>query len=418
MNDFEYRENELYCEDVPVRSIVERHGTPVYIYSANTLTRQYRAYEKAFGSIPHIISFAMKANSNQAVLRIFAKEDGGADIVSGGELYRALKAGVSPQKIIFAGVGKTEDEIRQAIEADVLMFNVESAAELLRIDEVAGKIGKKGRVALRVNPDVDPKTHPYISTGMKKHKFGIPIEKALEEYKTAAALENIEVIGIHQHIGSQLTDVTPYVDALKRLLNLVGELKQIGVNIQYVNVGGGLGITYEDEVPPQPKDLADAIGPLVKDLKCVLIMEPGRSLVGNAGIMVTRVLYLKEGEGKKFVIVDGAMNDLLRPSLYGAYHLIQPVRRTRREKIKADIVGPICETSDFLARDREMDECRAGEDLAVMSAGAYGFVMASNYNSRPRIPEVLVHEDSFYLIRERETHEDLIRGEHIPDFLK
>ncbi|HEY5648467.1 MAG TPA: diaminopimelate decarboxylase [Nitrospiria bacterium] len=418
MHDFHYRNNDLYCEDVPVRDIIERHGTPLYIYSAKTLKNHFRAYGTAFSSIPHIISFAMKANSNQAVLRLFAREGGGADIVSGGELYRALAAGMDPRKIIFAGVGKSEDEIRYALESDILMFNVESPAELRQIDAVAGRIGKKGPVAIRVNPDVDPKTHPYISTGMKEHKFGIGIETALDKYRMAMSLEHIEIVGIHQHIGSQLTDVTPYVDAVKRLLGLVEELKKIGIDIRYVNIGGGLGITYEDEVPPQPKDLADAIGPLVKDLKCVLIMEPGRSLVGNAGIMATKVLYLKEGEGKRFVIVDAAMNDLIRPSLYQAYHLIQPVRKMDRQTFKADIVGPICETSDFLARDREIEECREGEALAVMSAGAYGFTMASNYNSRPRTAEVLVNGSEVHLVRERETYEDLIRSEKLPDFLK
>jgi diaminopimelate decarboxylase len=418
MHEFQYRQNELFCEDVPVRTLAQEIGTPFYLYSAKTLQNHYRAYDSAFASIPHLITFAMKANSNLAILRLFANEGGGADIVSAGELYRALSAGVEPRKINFAGVGKTAEEIRYALESDILMFNVESSQELRKIDEVAGRIGRKARVALRVNPNVDPKTHPYISTGMKKHKFGIGIDKALEEYKLASSLKHIEIVGIHKHIGSQLTETAPYVDALKRLLGLVEELKRIGIEVQYVNIGGGLGITYENEHPPQPKDLAGAIGPLVKDLKCVLIMEPGRALVGNAGILVTKVLYTKEGDSKKFVIVDAAMNDLIRPSLYGAYHLIQPVVRRGRKPIKADVVGPICESSDFLAKDREMEECLPGEYLAVMSAGAYGFVMASNYNARPRTPEILVKGDRHYIVRERETYADLVRGEHIPDFLK
>ncbi|MEK6683072.1 MAG: diaminopimelate decarboxylase [Nitrospirota bacterium] len=418
MHDFQYRKDELFCEDVPVKKIADEIGTPFYLYSAKTLLNHYRAYDSAFASIPHLITFAMKANSNLAILRLFAKEGGGADIVSAGELYRALAAGVDPQKINFAGVGKTAEEIRYALQSDILMFNVESSQELRKIDAVAGPMGKKARVALRVNPNVDPKTHPYISTGMKKHKFGISIDKALEEYKLAVSLKHIEVVGIHQHIGSQLTETAPYVDALRLLLGLVEELKRLGIPIRYVNVGGGLGITYENETPPHPKDLAQAIGPLLKDLKCILIMEPGRALVGNAGILVTQVLYTKEGDSKKFVIVDAAMNDLIRPSLYGAFHQIQPVIRRGRKPITADVVGPICESSDFLAKDREMEECLPEEYLAVMSAGAYGFVMASNYNARPRVPEILVKGDRHFVVRERETHADLVRGEHIPDFLK
>jgi len=418
MHEFHYRQNELFCEDLPVKTLAEKIGTPFYLYSAKTLQNHYRAYDSAFASIPHLITFAMKANSNLAILRLFAKEGGGADIVSAGELYRALAAGVDPRKINFAGVGKTAEEIRYALRSDILMFNVESSQELRKIDEVAGGMGKKACVALRVNPNVDPKTHPYISTGMKKHKFGIGIEKALEEYKLAASLKNIEVIGIHQHIGSQLTETAPYVDALRRLLALVEELRRAGIQIQYVNIGGGLGIIYDDETPPNPKDLAEAVGPLVKDLKCVLVMEPGRALVGNAGILVTKVLYTKEGDAKKFVIVDAAMNDLIRPSLYGAFHQIQPVIRRNRKAITADVVGPICESSDFLAKDREMEECLPEEYLAVMSAGAYGFAMASNYNARPRVPEILVRGDRYFTVRDRESHADLIRGEHIPEFLK
>jgi diaminopimelate decarboxylase len=418
MHEFQYRKSELYCEEVPVKTIAEAIGTPFYLYSAKTLLNHYRAYDSAFASIPHLITYAMKANSNLAILRLFAREGGGVDIVSAGELYRALAAGVDPHRINFAGVGKTADEIRSALESDILMFNVESSQELRKIDEVAGSLGKKARVALRVNPDVDPKTHPYISTGMKDHKFGIGIDKALEGYKLAASLKHIEVVGIHKHIGSQLTEIAPYVDALRRLLDLVQELKGFGIQVRYVNVGGGLGITYETETPPQPKDLADAIGPLVRDLKCTLILEPGRSLVGNAGILVTKVLYTKEGDGKKFVIVDAAMNDLIRPSLYGAFHQIQPVIRHARKPITADIVGPICESADFLAKDRELEECMPEEFLAVMSAGAYGFAMASNYNARPRAAEVLVKGDRYDIIRERETHADLVKGEHIPDFLK
>lgn len=418
MHGFQYRSHELHCENVAVPAVAERVGTPFYLYSRTTLLNHYRAYDSAFASIPHIIAYAMKANGNLAILRLFAKEGGGADIVSGGELRRALAAGVDPRKIVFAGVGKTADEIRDAIENDILMFNVESSQEAATINRVGGELKRRARVALRVNPDVDPKTHPYISTGLKENKFGIEITKAVEAYKEVSSLPNIEITGIHQHIGSQLTEVSPYVDALDRLLILVRELREARIPITHLNIGGGLGIKYEDEEPPEPKDLARVVQPLIRDTPCTLIMEPGRSLVGNAGILVTRVLYVKESGGKRFVIVDAGMNDLLRPSLYDAYHDIRPVSEQPRGRAVVDVVGPICESGDFLAKDRELPECRPGDLLAVMSAGAYGFAMASNYNARPRPPEILVNEDRFSVIRERETYEDLMRGETIPDDLK
>jgi diaminopimelate decarboxylase len=419
MHDFQYRHGELSCEDVPLARIAKEVGTPCYVYSHATLVRHFRAFDSAFQDVPHIIAFAMKANSNLAILRLMAKEGSGADIVSGGELYRAVKAGVVPSKIVFAGVGKSRDEIRHALEADVLMFNVESSAELRAIDDVAAEMGRRARVALRINPDIDPKTHPYISTGLKKSKFGISADRAIEEFKLAASLTHIEVVGVHTHIGSQLTEVSPFVDSLKKVLALVEALKAHGANIRYINIGGGLGITYSDEVPPPPQELARAIFPLVRDLKCVLIMEPGRVIVGNAGVLLTRVLYTKESEAKRFVIVDAAMNDLIRPSLYGAYHEIRAVKEVLRSNTSiVDVVGPVCESGDFLAKDRPMPETPAGDLLAVMSAGAYGFVMASNYNSRPRIPEVLVKAGEIHVIRSRETYEDLVRGEVIPQFLE
>jgi diaminopimelate decarboxylase len=300
------------------------------------------------------------------------------------------------------------------------MFNVESSAELRAIDRVAGEMKTKARVALRINPDIDPKTHPYISTGLKKSKFGISAERALEEFKLATTLKHIEIVGVHKHIGSQLTQTSPFVDALKKILLLVEQLAGIGVQIRYLNVGGGLGIIYQDETPPQPQDLAQAISPLIKDLKCMLIFEPGRSIVGNAGVLVTKVLYHKANPDKTFVIVDAAMNDLIRPSLYGAYHEIKPVRETRdklKKQVLADVVGPVCESGDFLAKDRMMPLADPGELLAVMSAGAYGFSMASNYNSRPRVAEVLVRDGEFHVIRAREEYADLVRGETIPAFL-
>lgn len=419
MHNFEYRQGELYCEQVPLGQIVKEVGTPCYIYSHATLTRHFRVYDGAFKDIPHIIAFAMKANSNLAILRLMAKEGSGVDIVSGGELFRALKAGVPPSKIVFAGVGKNAEEIRDALKADILMFNVESSAEIHAINDVAASVGKKARVALRINPDIDPKTHPYISTGLKKSKFGIAADRALEEFKLASSLGHIEVVGVHAHIGSQLTEVTPFVESLKKVVALVGTLKGQGINIRYLNIGGGLGITYSDEKPPLPQDYADAISPLVKDLNLTLVMEPGRVIVGNAGILVTKVLYEKVGEAKRFVIVDAAMNDLIRPSLYSAYHEIRPVSEAllHRRKHAVDVVGPVCESGDFLAKDRMLSEVKPGDLLAVMSAGAYGFVMASNYNSRPRVPEVLVKDAEIHVIRARETYDDLVRGESVPEFL-
>jgi diaminopimelate decarboxylase len=420
MHSFEYRQGELYCEQVAVGQIAKEVGTPCYIYSHATLTRHFRVYDGAFKNIPHIVAFAMKANSNLAILRLMSKEGSGVDIVSGGELFRALKAGVPPSKIVFAGVGKNAEEIRDALRADILMFNVESSAELQVLNDVAASVGKKARVALRINPDIDPKTHPYISTGLKKSKFGIAADRALDEYKLASSLGHIEVVGVHAHIGSQLTEVTPFIEALKRVVKLVEALKGQGINIQYLNIGGGLGITYSDEKPPLPQDLAEAILPLLKDLNLTLVMEPGRVIVGNAGILVTRALYQKDGEAKRFVIVDAAMNDLIRPSLYSAYHEIRPVSESllHRPKHVVDVVGPVCESGDFLAKDRTLPEVRPGDLLAVMSAGAYGFVMASNYNSRPRVPEILVKDAAFHVIRARETYDDLVKGETVPEFLR
>jgi diaminopimelate decarboxylase len=419
MHHFQYRQGEFHCEDVPLSRIAKEVGTPYYVYSHATLVRHFHALDSAFQSVPHIIAFAMKANSNLAILRLMAREGSGADIVSGGELYRALKAGVPPSKIVFAGVGKSREEIRYALKSGILMFNVESSDELRVIDDVAAELRTKARVALRVNPEVDPKTHPYISTGMKKSKFGISADRALEEFKLASSLRHIDVAGVHKHIGSQLTEIAPFVDALKKVLELVEQLKGQGIDIRYLNIGGGLGITYSDETPPEPKDLAAAISPLLRDLKCTVIMEPGRVIVGNAGALVTRVLYRKTSDAKRFVIVDAAMNDLIRPSLYGAFHDIKPVRETPgAASVTVDVVGPVCESGDFLAKDRALPEVRDGDLLAVMSAGAYGFVMASNYNSRPRVPEILVKGKEIHVIRRRESLADLVRGETIPSFLK
>ena len=418
MHLFKYRADELYAEEVPVKKLAEKYGTPLYIYSYNTLSRHFRAYDDAFNDYPHIICFAIKSNSNMAILRLFAKNGGGADIVSGGELYVALKAGMKPEKIVYAGVGKTEDEIRFALKSKILMFNVESEDELRGIDRVAGKMERRAPVALRINPDIDPETHPYVATGLRRHKFGIPIEEALEYYRLASRLKNINVIGIHKHIGSQITRISPFVDALKRILLLIDKLSIQGVKIYYLDIGGGLGISYRDEEPPVPKDLARNLIPLLNGRKLTLIMEPGRSIVGNAGILVTKTLYLKKGEEKEFIIVDAGMNDLIRPSLYGAYHHLLPVVRKKRNTVLCDVVGPICESSDFLATERELSRVKQGEYIAVMGAGAYGFSMSSNYNSRRRAAEVLVKGREHFLIRERETYSDLVKKEKIPVFLK
>lgn len=417
MNFFQYKKNELYAEDVPVKKLVEEFGSPLYIYSHKTLLRHLNAYKDAFSATKHVVCFAMKSNSNSAILNLFAKNGGGADVVSGGELFRALKAGVPAEKIVYAGVGKTEEEIRYALKNKIMMFNVESENELREMDRIAGLMKTKAPIALRINPDVDAKTHAYISTGMKKHKFGIPIENGLEHYKLANSLRNIEVVGIHKHIGSQLTKASPFVDALKKILVLVDTLKDNGIFIKYLDLGGGLGITYSNETPPEPAELAKKILPLLKRRDLTIVLEPGRSIVGNSGILVTKTLYLKKGEKKEFFIVDAGMNDLMRPSLYDAYHHIQPVVKNRREIVIADVVGPICESGDFLARGRKLQKVKQGELLAVMSAGAYGFSMSSNYNSRPRAAEVIVKGSKYALIRKRETYSDLIRGEMIPEII-
>jgi len=419
MHDFLYKDSELYAEGIPVRRIVEETGTPVYIYSHRTLLRHIRAYQDAFNSHPHLICFALKANSNPAILRIISRNGCGADVVSGGELFLALKAGIPARKIVYAGVGKTEEEIAYALKSRILMFNVESSEELKTIDMVAGRLALKAPIALRVNPDIDPVTHPYIATGLRESKFGIPIEEALENYLLARKLPNVEILGIHKHIGSQITDLSPFVDALKRVILLAMKLQKHGIMIRHLDIGGGLGIPYKgDEIPPDPARFSRAILPVIRGYNFNLILEPGRSITGNAGVMVTRVLYLKKQQDKTFVIVDGGMNDLLRPSLYGAYHEIIPVHKHKRKKIKVDIVGPICESGDFLAKGRMITRVEKGDLLSVMSAGAYGFTMSSNYNSRPRPAEVIVRGKKFYIIRKRESYKDLVRGAKIPDFLR
>lgn len=417
MHHFEYRNNELYCEEIPITEIVRAVGSPFYLYSDATIRQHFRAFDGAFDGINHLTCFSMKSNSNLAILRLFVLEGSGADIVSGGELYRALKAGFNPKTIVYSGVGKVVEDLEFGLRSDILMFNVESTQEIYQLNEVAKKLDKKAAVSIRVNPDVDPETHPYIATGLKENKFGILISSALEEYTVAAGLSNLMVSGISCHIGSQLTDVKPFVEALRSLEELKKRLEEIGIRIDYLDLGGGLGITYDREEPPHPKEYAEAIKKELDMEDLTLILEPGRVIMGNAGILVTKVLYTKSAQGKTFIVVDAAMNDLIRPSLYGSFHAIQPVKILERKKIKADIVGPICESSDFFAKERDVESFEPGELMAIMSSGAYGFSMSSNYNSRPRVAEVMVKENQYYIIRKAEIYEDLIRGEVIPDFL-
>jgi diaminopimelate decarboxylase len=417
MHFFEYKNGQLHCEGVPIHEIEEKVGTPFYLYSYSTLVRHFTVFNNAFEGIPHLVCYSAKANSNLALIRLFANLGGGVDVVSGGELYRALKGGADPQKIVFSGVGKKGDEIEYALKTGILMFNVESSQELQAINEVAGRVGKRAPISIRVNPDIDAKTHPYISTGLKQNKFGIDILRAPMAYRMASQLPNLKVVGIDCHLGSQIIEAEPFMEGLRKLKSLVEDLRNKGLEIEYLDLGGGLGITYEDEEPPDPVEYASTILEEIKGFGCTLILEPGRVIVGNAGVLVSRVLYTKENEEKRFVIVDAGMNDLVRPSYYGSYHHILPVNEEKREEIVADVVGPICESSDFLAKGRRIPKLEAGELIAVMSAGAYGFSMSTNYNSRPRVAEVLVRDDRMFVIRQREDYEDLIRGEKIPEFL-
>ena len=416
MEAFVYRGDELHCEATPLRQIAETVGTPTYVYSRQTLLDQFTAYDLAFADAPHLVCYAIKANGNLGLLHCLAQVGAGADVVSGGELYRALRAGIDPKKIVFAGVGKTGEEMREALKADILLFNVESPAECALLNDVARAEGLRARVALRVNPDIDPETHPYISTGLKSSKFGIAIARAEAEYETAAQLPGIEVAGLHMHIGSQITSLRPYADSLERVTALVERLRKGGIEIRFLDVGGGLGIRYKDETPPAPEEYTRLLIQTVRALGVTVIIEPGRSIVGNAGALLTRVLYWKAGETKEFLIVDAAMNDLIRPSLYNAYHEIVPVSRADGlPRATVDVVGPICESGDFLARGRELPRVEPGELLAILSAGAYGFAMASNYNARPRAAEVLVDRDRFSVVRRRETYDDLVAGEQFAE---
>jgi len=401
-----------------VAAVAQKVDTPFFLYSSGTMERHFRVFDSALGSVPHLVCYSLKANSNIALIRVVERLGAGADVVSGGELFRALKAGIPPSRIVFSGVGKTAEEMDYALENQILMFNVESSQELAAVDKRASQMGIRAPVALRINPDVDPKTHPHIATGLRENKFGIEFDQALSVFRLAKDLQNLDIIGVDCHIGSQLIEVAPFVEALKKLKELMAVLKREGIEIAYVDLGGGLGITYHHEEPPHPSEYAQAILEEIEGLKVTFIFEPGRVIVGNAGVLVTKVLYTKKTSHKFFVIVDAGMNDFLRPPLYGAFQAILPVAKEEGREVVADVVGPICESTDYLARDRAMIEPEPGDLLAVMSAGAYGFTMSSNYNSRRRACEVLVKGDDFVIIRERETYEDLIRGEQIPEFLK
>lgn len=415
MDYFNYRDGVLYAEDVPLSRIADEYGTPCYVYSKATFERHFRAYTEALGGHPHLICYAVKANSNLAVLGLLAKLGAGFDIVSIGELERVLKAGGDPAKVVFSGVAKQPHEMQRALEIGIKCFNVESRPELERLNRVAGELGKVAPVSLRVNPDVDAGTHPYISTGLKDNKFGIPVDEALAVYELAASLPNLQVKGLDCHIGSQLTETAPFLDALDRLLVLMERLRERGIEIEHLDLGGGLGVPYRDEKPPQPFDYASQLLARLSRWEggeqLTLLFEPGRSIAANAGVMLTRVEFLKPGETKNFAIVDAAMNDLIRPALYQAWQAIVPVdTREARESALYDVVGPVCETGDFLGKEREL-AIAEGDLLAVRSAGAYGFVMASNYNSRPRAAELMVDGDSCHLVRARETVVSLWAGE-------
>ncbi|MGB5063824.1 MAG: diaminopimelate decarboxylase [Candidatus Competibacter sp.] len=413
MDHFEYRDGRLYAEEVPVADIAAAVGTPCYVYSRATIERHWRAFDHAFGEHPHLVCYAVKANSNLAVLNVLAQLGSGFDIVSGGELERVLAAGGDPGKVVFSGVGKRCEELERALEAGIHCFNVESEAELALLARVAAEQGQRARVSLRINPDVDANTHPYISTGLKQNKFGIDPERALTLYSQAAASPHLEIVGVDCHIGSQLTQVTPFVDALERVLALVGRLEEQGIAIRHLDLGGGLGIRYRDEDPPLPAEHAAALLEHLRGRSYEILIEPGRAIVGNAGILATRVELLKQSEDKSFAVVDAAMNDLLRPALYSAWQAIIPVEpRAMGEPRRYDVVGPICETGDFLGKDRDLN-IESGDLLAVRSAGAYGFAMSSNYNSRPRAAEVMVDGDRFHVVRRRETVAELYAGESL-----
>ncbi|TAN62412.1 diaminopimelate decarboxylase [bacterium] len=422
MHDFKYKNNRMFCEGVDIADIAKKVSTPFYLYSYSTLLGHYQKLVSAFRLKRPLICYSMKANSNLALCRALVKKGCGLDIVSGGELYKALLAGCPPKKIVYASVGKTEEEIRQAVAKEILFFNVESASELELINKVAKDIGKNASVSLRINPDVEPKTHAYITTGKLTNKFGLDLDTARQILRHKDKFSHLKFKGLHIHIGSQIIDAKPYAQALKKILAFIDKLKKDGIGIECLNIGGGLGIIYNEERPQTAKEFASQVLPALRKTSLKIILEPGRFIVGNAGILVTKVLYLKKTPLKNFVIVDAGMNDLIRPSLYGAYHEILPLNRKpetgNRKPEKVDVVGPICESGDFFAKDRQLPKVKEGDLLAIMSAGAYGFSMASNYNCRLKAAEVMVKGNSFYMARKRDSYLDLVRKDMIPEFLK
>lgn len=412
MDYFEYKNKQLYAEDINLTELAREYATPAYVYSRATLERHWHAFDKAFGDQPHLICYAVKANSNIAILNLLARLGSGFDIVSVGELERVLRAGGEASRVVFSGVGKKPQEIRRALEVGIRCFNVESEAELGVINQIAAEMNAIAPVSLRVNPDVDAQTHPYISTGLKENKFGIAHHQAVAVYQQAQALSHIEVRGIDCHIGSQLTQITPFVDALKRVLELVDELKSRGIELQHLDLGGGLGIRYQNETPPSPAEQIAALLAELGDRQVEILIEPGRAIAGNAGVLLSEVLYLKHSEEKNFAIIDAAMNDLMRPALYGAWQEIVPLQQREGETQRYDLVGPVCETGDFLGKDRMLN-LQAGDFIAVKSAGAYGFTMSSNYNTRPRAVEIMVDGDQVHVIRQRENLDQLLEGESL-----
>lgn len=397
--------------------IAREVGTPCYVYSYATLERHFTVFDRALARLPHLVCFAMKANSNLAVLRTMVKLGGGVDIVSGGELFRALTAGARPDKIVYSGVGKSDAEMEYALRTGILQFNVESEEELFHLNRVAWRMRKIAPVSIRVNPNIDPKTHPYIATGLKKSKFGVDIKQSPALYQEGKKMKAIDLVGVSCHIGSQIVQLSPFLEAVDKMAGLVKKLRLLGVNIRHLDLGGGLGIPYAEEKPPLPARYGAELTRRLRPLGCRVFFEPGRVIVGNAGVLLTQVLYQKQQGKKHFVIVDGAMNDFIRPALYGSFHQIWPVLRGRKKQVKVDVVGPVCESGDFFAENRKLPVVASGDLLAVMSAGAYGFVMSSNYNSRPRPAEVLVWDDDYFVVRNREETKDLLKGEHVPKFL-
>lgn len=413
--NFQYKNGTLFCEKVDLSELAKVFGTPFYVYSKKSMVDRYRDFEKAFKDIPHQTHYAVKSNSNINIIKLFYSLGAGLDVNSAGELYRALKAGANPDKILFTGVGKTDEEILMGLKHNIFLFKIESLQELELVNALARKEGKIANIAIRINPDVNPKTHPFITTGLYESKFGIEQEEAIDAYKIASKLSNLRILGIDMHIGSQITEVSVFREAVILMNELIEKLRNEGIEIEHFDVGGGLGVQYNDEPVPDVFEYASAIKEELKRSKCKIIFEPGRYLTADAGALVTKTLYVKNHRDKNFLIVDAAVNDLMRPAFYNAYHHILPVKQTEREKVVYDIVGPACETGDFFAKEREFIKTERNELIAIMSAGAYGFCMSSNYNSRRRVPEILVDDDKFYLIRERETFEDLIKGEKIAD---